>query len=1345
MPVTTDTMYRMPRLNKLFAVSSLAMLASILWLIWDDTDRAWKRHQDDYMDAQVSLHHLDALIMQTDEKRRELEAARTRLEAARQRVAAQAETVAALEREQSETAGRLAAIQLDYGNLNGEMQVTTAAYEEAKTLHGADSPHTRELKERLERQRARLEELQRERDKIEDNNKRLDARLKEILQPQIDAQKEYDSLARKAAEARARSEQYAAWSRRKGLNLPLLDFAAPKGTIGRYEIRQAVLPDVRLDVNFMDTYVTDRCQTCHVAIDDPQFTRAGLAAKFEQAAGAINEHLAREGRDPLPFPLAPQRQNGPGNLSGPQGDEYLAQLSAQVNAYLSMAGLPEITIDQPLLAHPSLDLYVLPDSPHPMSKMGCTVCHEGNGFETDFVLAAHTAPDHETQKQWEHKYVRSYGATDFQTVEHYWDYLMTSPQYVEGNCTKCHSEVADISTYRGEPIGQRVNRGRYMFVSLGCGDCHLVKGLEDVRRVGPDLTHVASKLSTEFTREWIYFPKKYRPSTWMPHYFEQENNDERSERGLDPDPVARTRAEVVAITYYLEKASRPFAPEPVPADLSGDAERGRELFGSVGCLACHAALAHRPEADGPTLGQMWITDDLESREDLSAEEAAARYEQMTYQDQVVYAMSHFKSELDAVFDPGSIGQTPVFTRFAPELSSVRSKFKDEQQGVQWLYDWLRDPRHYSSYTKMPSLRLTPGEALDLAAYLMTLSANEEFDRSVESSDMKLDAAARAQIDELASMNLRAQNSEARTQDIMNDAGGELTGMLVSGLAKSLGADEAEALIGSLDLADKRVMFLGSKMMSHYACHACHLVPGFEDAPRPGTEMTDWGVKRLSQIDFAYFDPAFDETRGPEFEKLYPPDRTELIYWAGGTNPDQTIEHNRASFAWHKLRNPRIWDRKKIREPLAKLKMPNFYLTDDEADALVAFLLSRRPAMVDEPLRVDYENTLAGPIAAGRHLTRELNCVGCHRIENNVATVHQFITEEEAGERVFVETDAPPWLRGEGAKVQHAWLYEFLHNVQMLRPWLKVRMPSFHLTTGQTRALVEYFAALSNDESHALQSQIEPVAKYIRRAHEQAGVRGEPDLARVEPGDAEYVPRPGDDWCEQALLQAQRDELTRYSIENRLIHPSELEPFDPQDPEDVAATLGRGYRKILSQAAFLQRLYAVDYPFVDTVTPYMPPERLEKAEKLLYELQCLNCHVFGDPSVPGAHLAPTAPNLDLTHRRLRPEWVMAWLQGPGRIQPGTKMPALWPGGQSAFYQYPDPDRSELEETYGRDGQAQMELVRDLLYEAGRRSMTLVQPGGVERAAAGVEAAEGQSETDYEEEAGQVEYETEEGPE
>src|SRR5437660_10429 len=57
------------------------------------------------------------------------------------------------------------------------------------------------------------------------------------------------------------------------LNAPMLDFIAPT-----FKVDQVVIPDMFVNVNYMDVPRVDRCMTCHRAID-----RAGFESKKEAA------------------------------------------------------------------------------------------------------------------------------------------------------------------------------------------------------------------------------------------------------------------------------------------------------------------------------------------------------------------------------------------------------------------------------------------------------------------------------------------------------------------------------------------------------------------------------------------------------------------------------------------------------------------------------------------------------------------------------------------------------------------------------------------------------------------------------------------------------------------------------------------------------------------------------------------------------------------------------------------------------------------------------------------------------------------------------------------------------
>jgi hypothetical protein len=56
---------------------------------------------------------------------------------------------------------------------------------------------------------------------------------------------------------------------------------------------------------------------------------------------------------------------------------------------------------------------------------------------------------------------------------------------------------------------------------------------------------------------------------------------------------------------------------------------------------------------------------------------------------------------------------------------------------------------------------------------------------------------------------------------------------------------------------------------------------------------------------------------------------------------------------------------------------------------------------------------------------------------------------------------PPPLHDEGVKVQTDWLHDFLMDPTRIRPAAVLRMPNFHMSSAESSALVDYFAAKNN--------------------------------------------------------------------------------------------------------------------------------------------------------------------------------------------------------------------------------------------------------------------------------------------
>jgi len=83
-----------------------------------------------------------------------------------------------------------------------------------------------------------------------------------------------------------------------------------------------------------------------------------------------------------------------------------------------------------------------------------------------------------------------------------------------------------------------------------------------------------------------------------------------------------------------------------------------------------------------------------------------------------------------------------------------------------------------------------------------------------------------------------------------------------------------------------------------------------------------------------------------------------------------------------------------------------------------------------------------------------NCRGCHVIQGQGGAIRDTYPEDQL-------SMAPPILNGEGAKVQPAWAFQFIRHPVPLRPWLKVRMPTFPLSDDSATSLIRFFAASEN--------------------------------------------------------------------------------------------------------------------------------------------------------------------------------------------------------------------------------------------------------------------------------------------
>ncbi len=149
--------------------------------------------------------------------------------------------------------------------------------------------------------------------------------------------------------------------------------------------------------------------------------------------------------------------------------------------------------------------------------------------------------------------------------------------------------------------------------------------------------------------------------------------------------------------------------------------------------------------------------------------------------------------------------------FGQPLKSVGSKTT-----YAWLYNWVRDPKHYSPGTYMPDLRLTDAQVADVATYLSTLTGS------------------------------------AGTAAPMTPTQAQFDEVLLDYLRNLMPLAEAQSRLAKMD-ANTKQLDLGQRVITRYGCFSCHDIKGFETTQPIGVDLSEEGSKLVTRLDFAFVD------------------------------------------------------------------------------------------------------------------------------------------------------------------------------------------------------------------------------------------------------------------------------------------------------------------------------------------------------------------------------------------------------------------------------------------------------------------------------------------------------------
>jgi mono/diheme cytochrome c family protein len=424
-----------------------------------------------------------------------------------------------------------------------------------------------------------------------------------------------------------------------------------------------------------------------------------------------------------------------------------------------------------------------------------------------------------------------------------------------------------------------------------------------------------------------------------------------------------------------------------------------------------------------------------------------------------------------------------YPKVGPDLTHVGDKVTAD-----WMVQWIKNPRTFRVETRMPDFLLSDEDAEAIVAYLVSVTRGKRQEEKETSGSKGVDGyqpSPEKGKELMQSVGCLGCHVVGERTEIRDEKGNPVkiepeidkeTGVIRVAFARKTGRQFGPDLngIGSktnfqwlvqwikhpksydpktsmpdLRLADEQVQDIasylmtlkwenaqkmpglaekikdpvriekGQKLVKNYGCFGCHTIPGMEKEQRIGAELTTFGQKLFSQMSFG------NAVHIPET-------------WQDWTE--------------NKLRNPRIYATER-----EVLRMPDFGFVDGDIKTLAMFLKSLTDEEQEIPDYIHKPGDAKLTVIRGRELVRRYNCMGCHVIENKGGMIRVFYKSEEVNM-------APPLLEAgelhEGEKVNHDWLFSFLKNPVPIRPWLKVRMPTFNLTNEETSAIVAYFAALA---------------------------------------------------------------------------------------------------------------------------------------------------------------------------------------------------------------------------------------------------------------------------------------------
>lgn len=564
-------------------------------------------------------------------------------------------------------------------------------------------------------------------------------------------------------------------------------------------------------------------------------------------------------------------------------------------------------------------------------------------------------------------------------------------------------------------------------------------------------------------------------------------------------------------------AEQPFTTHP------GDhIKPNRHSIDSFGCVVCHEG-----QPVGLTIDEAhghnhhnWMTPLLAGKRAESSCEACHPMGSDIAKDAIMPDAPSFTAGRKLYLETNCLGchVAKGYARDAgigPTLTKLSTKTDSS-----WTATWIKNPKAFLPNTLMPDFELADEKVAAITAYLHSLSqadpANAKARKNIDNKDAI--ARGKARLTDLGCLGCHTEDGKDTGfgPDLKRVAEKTTPEWLYAWIEDPkkywpetnmpnlrVPENEAQDLVAYLSTLkskeatanepsmDKALIEKGMLLAKDTGCTGCH---------------------SIAEFGLGYNAPAHDGIGQKRVD--------ELVF--AETKIDKTL----ADWLQLKVRNPRAFNTKEM-----PTLMPNFGLSEEEAEDMLTFLLSIRER---NNIPAEYIKALETPgtaKVAGEVLIQENNCTGCHKIKGEGGTVG-------------------PDLSFQGQRINPKWMTSFLMAPTKIRPEgiEPTRMPTFNFTEEEASTLTAYFAK----QSEVSYPYYEPAKKeFIAADREKAwkiyfqtfscqschAWNGQGGI--VGPDQSDLAKRLRADWVKQYLANPQKF-IADVQMPNFEMYPDELE-------------------------------------------------------------------------------------------------------------------------------------------------------------------------------------------------------------